>query len=111
MFDPAPGLLTMKLCGLAYRLIEMTGGKYAIDAITPNPTGSAAEITFSLGLDGPTRLEVFDAVGHHVTTLLDTHLDAGSYGLTWDAAVPDGIYYCRLTSGAWSDTRRIVVGK
>lgn len=110
MFDPAPGLLTMKLCGLAYRLIEMTGGKYAIDAITPNPIGPAAEITFSLGLDGQTRLEIFDAVGHRVTTLLDTHLDAGSYGVTWDAAVPDGIYYCRLTSGAWSDTRRVVVG-
>jgi PKD repeat protein len=104
-----PGLLRLELCGLAYRLIEGGNGKYALDVGTPNPFGESAEIGYSVGLDGPTSLVVYDAAGHRVATLIERHLDAGSYTMNWDAAnIPAGIYYIRMVSGEWSESTRMV---
>lgn len=106
------GELRLAICGLSYRVIEMTGAKYAIDAITPNPAGHVAEIGFTLGLDGPTRVEIFDADGRRAAALLDEHLQSGAYTLRWDATeVPSGLYYCRISSGDWTATRSMMIAR
>lgn len=102
-----PGLIHLTVCGLQYRLIELVGegNKYAVDPVEPNPFTSFAAIPFSLGLDGPTRLEIRDVSGRLVTTLVNQYLPAGGYRLVWDArgAAP-GVYFYRLVSGDWSRT-------
>lgn len=108
----APGLLKMSLCGLSYRMIEMTAAKYAIESIAPNPFDRATEIHFSLGLDGPTRVEIVDAQGRHAATLLEGYLQPGAYSLVWDASTfSSGLYYCSITSGQWSQTLPLVLKK
>jgi hypothetical protein len=86
-------------------LIEIGTANFALDQNRPNPFNPTTSISFSLGLDGPTRLEVFDAEGRAVATLVDAVLTPGTYSVTWDASdQPSGLYYYRLTSGTWSRT-------
>jgi len=102
----SPGLVRIdSICGLNLRLIEIGTANFALDQNRPNPFNPTTEISFSLGLDGPTRLEVFDAEGRAVATLVNAVLTPGTYSVTWDASdQPSGLYYYRLTSGTWSRT-------
>lgn len=105
-----PGTLKLEFCGLQYRLIEITSSKYAVLSAT-NPMREKGEIVFSLGLDGPTALEVFDAAGRRVAWLIDGEiLHSGEYRLTWDASrLPAGLYFYRLRSGDWEESRKVIV--
>jgi hypothetical protein len=68
----------------------------------PNPFNPTTEILLTLPFDGPVRLEVWDARGRHVRTLLPgERLPAGEVRATWDgtderdAPVPSGVYFYR----------------
>jgi PKD repeat protein len=108
-----PGRIMLdSICGLTYRLMAAFGKRYALDKATPNPFNPTATIPFSIGMDGPTRLVVYNALGEEVAVLVDDYLQPGAYQATWNAAeFPDGLYYYRLTSGAWSDTGTMMLRK
>jgi hypothetical protein len=100
------------VCGLAFRLIQVGPGQFILRQNDPNPFNPSTTIDFSLGLDGPTRLDVLDAAGHLVETLIDRSMDPGNYRVDWDASrQPSGLYYCRIRSGAWSRTIRMLLVK
>lgn len=107
-----PGMIRLELCGFSTRLFEMSGSKYALDIASPNPFATSTRIGYSLGLDGPAHLTLHDLSGNHVTTLIDQHLDAGSYSLLWNPTdLPAGTYYIRLQSGDWSGTKMVMVAR
>jgi len=100
------------VCGLSLRLIESTAEQYALGGNRPNPFNPTTEISFSIGLDGPTWLEVFDAAGHRVATLVDEYMKPGKYVVTWDASdQPSGVYYYRLRSGDWTQSGVMTLAK
>lgn len=102
-FAAEPGRVRIdSLCGLSLRLIELTAGKYAVEAPRPNPFTGSTDILFSLGLDGETTLVIHDLSGRTVATPVKEYLAPGSYSVTWDASdFPPGLYFYTLTSGAW----------
>ncbi len=113
-FKPTPGLITIdSICGINLRLIEATGFRYSLSQNRPNPFNPSTNITFSLGLDGPTRLVVYDASGRQVATLIDAeYMKPGLYEVSWDATgYPSGLYYYRLESGHWSKTSTMILSK
>jgi hypothetical protein len=81
----------------------------------PNPFNPSTEISFSVSHDGPTSLVIFDLLGRQVRKLLDAPVKAGSYSLRWDgrneagADVPSGVYFYRLTSVNFTDTKRMIL--
>lgn len=79
----------------------------------PNPMTSSAHIDFTLGERAPVKLTLYDVLGRSVATLADATMDAGSYTVpigrgTATAALPDGSYICRLTTGSEALERLIV---
>lgn len=100
----AVGCVTLDpICGANLRFIEISEANYALEGNHPNPFNPTTEIIFSLGLDGPTRLDLFDAVGNLIQTLIDAPMQPGRYAVTWDGnGQPSGLYRYRLTSGHWS---------
>ncbi len=100
----AVGCVTLDpICGANLRFIEVSAADYALLGNHPNPFNPTTEIGFSLGLDGPTRLDLFDAAGNLLQTLIDAPMPAGRYAVTWDGSgQPSGLYRYRLTSGHWS---------
>ena len=68
----------------------------------PNPFNSTTQIAYRLATPGPVRLEIYNALGQPVRTLIDQVQAAGFYQVHWDAldqrgaAVAAGVYLMRL---------------
>lgn len=87
-------------------------GEFMLKQNYPNPFNPSTVIGFNLPEGGHTRLKVFDASGKEVITLADKVLGAGSYEVTWNAsAFAAGIYFYRLETGKYSETKRLVLVK
>ncbi|MCB9464782.1 MAG: T9SS type A sorting domain-containing protein [Candidatus Eisenbacteria bacterium] len=83
----------------------------------PNPFTDQTTLRFEAPTEGPVRLEVFDAAGRSVRTLVDGFVAAGSHVVDWDArndegsTVPSGIYWARVESGSTLSQHRMIVVK
>jgi hypothetical protein len=78
----------------------------------PNPFNPTTRILFSVGTNGQASLQVFDLLGRKMATLLDEDKGPGTYAIGLDASSwPGGVYFCRIVSGKFSATRRMVLLK
>ena len=58
------------------------------------------------------RLQVFNALGQVVETLVDEEMATGSYRSVFDArGLPSGTYFYRITAGSFSETRPMILLK
>lgn len=81
-----------------------------LDAITPNPAGNRAVISFATPMAEHVRLELHDLLGEDVATLHDARLEAGEHRITLDATgLASGPYLCRLTAGGAVATKIVIV--
>ena len=100
------------VCGMSYRLIELSGLKYALEPPSPNPILGNASVGFTIGRDGDTRLDLYTVAGEPVATLVDTYLPAGRYLVEWSTAeVPAGLYIGTISSGGWSESWEMILLK
>jgi len=85
---------------------------FAVSQNYPNPFNPSTKIGFKLQASGFTSLRIFDLLGHEVATLVNEELRPGSYETTWDAAgFPSGTYFYTLTSGAFTETKKLLLLK
>lgn len=85
---------------------------FALAQNYPNPFNPRTTISFSLAHPSEINLSVYDILGRHIATLVEESLPAGKYNKQWDASdLAGGVYYYRLTSPQFSETRRLVLLK
>jgi len=78
----------------------------------PNPFNPQTSIEFSLPADGKVVLSVFDILGRRVAELVNSHLAAGSYSVTWNASnMPAGVYLYQLRTSSYSSARKMTLVK
>lgn len=78
----------------------------------PNPFNPQTNITFDLPVNTFADLRVYDSRGSEVKTLLSENLKAGSYEVNFNAGnLPSGVYFYRLNTAAFSDTKRMILVK
>ncbi len=78
----------------------------------PNPFNPTTVIRYQVAKAGIVRLNVYDVLGREVATLVNDVKPAGSYTTSFNAAnVPSGVYFYRLQSASFTDTKRLVVLK
>ena len=78
----------------------------------PNPFNAQTNIEFVLENDSDVELEVYDVTGAKVTTLVNSHMNAGSHTVNWDAAsVASGVYYYSLKTNGEESTRKMTLLK
>ena len=86
--------------------------EYTLGQNYPNPFNPTTEITYSLTDAGYTEVTVFDLLGHEVLTLVDEHLSAGRYRVSFDGSrLPSGIYIYRLRSKNFTAVRKMALVK
>jgi flagellar hook assembly protein FlgD len=89
----------------------------ALAANYPNPFNPSTTIAFRVGQAGPVRLVVHDAAGRVVRTLVDESLSTAAYTIEWNGrddtgrGVGSGVYFYRLDTVDFSETRRMVLLK
>jgi hypothetical protein len=75
-----------------------------------NPFRQSTALRLDVPAPGPVRVEVLDALGRRVATLVDAEVGAGAHRLAWDAGgLAPGVYFARLVSAEAAQTVRLVV--
>jgi hypothetical protein len=118
----APGADTVRTSQMFFRVNPIVFGGTAVDdgnALAssfklkqnyPNPFNPATKIDYTVGKTGPVSMKVYNTLGEEVFTLFNGSLDAGSYQLTFDGAdLPSGVYIYKLTSGSYSESKKMIL--
>ena len=78
----------------------------------PNPFNPVTNLEFGISDLGFTSLKVYDLLGKEVVTLVNEKLNPGTYRVEFDAgSLTSGVYFYRLTSGDFTDTKRMLLLK
>ncbi len=86
------------------------GLEFALEQNYPNPFNPSTRIEFTVTENSDVKLEVFDAYGRLLQTLVDERLEAGSHNVEFHARdIPSGVYLYRLATGAQSRTRAMLL--
>jgi hypothetical protein len=84
--------------------------KFQLAQNKPNPFNPTTVIEYTVGFDTHVKLEVFDALGRHVTTLVNEFQKAGEYRRMFDAtSLPSGTYYYKYETPRFTDMKRMVL--
>jgi len=78
----------------------------------PNPFNPSTTIEFSLPRSGYVRLKVLNVLGEVVATLVNEELNVGTYTTQWNASrMASGVYFYRLQTGDFVDTKKLLLLK
>ncbi|HAX48547.1 MAG TPA: hypothetical protein DCX92_06140 [Bacteroidetes bacterium] len=85
---------------------------YSLEQNYPNPFNPSTGIKFSIPKSNNVTLKVYDLTGRVVASLVNEYKPAGSYEVTFDAsALSSGVYYYSISSGEFTETRKMVLVK
>ena len=81
----------------------------------PNPFNPSTRIPYVIHRASHVCLAVYDISGRLINTLVDDYMESGSYVEKWDGrdsrdnTMATGVYFCRLTAGPHTETRRMTL--
>lgn len=85
---------------------------YSLGQNYPNPFNPSTTITFDIPKAGMTALRVYNILGQEVTTLINSVMTSGSHQVQFNAAqLGSGVYFYKLQSGNFVETRKMVLLK
>lgn len=101
-----------KVCSIDLRAVASSGKQFGISQNYPNPSGTQTTIDFSVGLDVPTAITLYNSMGEVIDVLIDQSLKAGAYQLDISTStLPSGTYMYRIISGPYTETKQMVIAK
>jgi hypothetical protein len=78
----------------------------------PNPFNPGTTISYQIPAQGHVTLKVFDVLGREIATLVNKDQIAGYKSVTWDASnIPSGLYFYRLQTKDFTQTRKLLLMK
>ena len=85
---------------------------YSLEQNYPNPFNPKTQINYSILKDGFVTLKIYDILGNDLVTLVNERKTAGYYSVEFDASnLPSGIYFYKLTSGNYINTKKLLLLK
>ncbi len=95
--------------------------QFALFQNYPNPFNPVTKIKFDVPAVGarhavPVRLVIYDILGREIAVLVNEQLKPGTYEVSWSATggastYPSGVYFYRLTTQDFSETKKMVLVK
>jgi hypothetical protein len=78
----------------------------------PNPFNPNSKIKMQISKLSYVKLIVYDVLGKEVTTLVNEKLNPGTYEVTFDGSnLPSGVYFYKLVTESFTDTKRMLLIK
>lgn len=85
---------------------------FALEQNYPNPFNPSTTIRFSIPVESNVRLNVFNALGQEVAQIINERLKEGYHEVSFDAtALTSGIYFYRLESDKFVETKKMILLK
>lgn len=85
---------------------------YSLSQNYPNPFNPVTVISYALPKAGHVSISVYDALGREVAQLIHGEQNAGRHTVNFDASkLSSGIYLYKMTSGTFSETRKMILMK
>ena len=86
--------------------------KFYLSQNYPNPFNPTTKISFVIGHSSFVTLKVFDILGNEVATLVNEEKPEGTYEIIFKASgLPSGAYFYSLKSGAFADSKKMILLK
>ncbi|GEM_PF-959347 len=93
-----------------FQTLNVSLKDFSLDQNYPNPFNPSTVISYRLPFNSSVTLKVYDVLGREVETLVSDHQNAGSYSVTFNVGnLPSGIYFYRLKTGTYSETKKLVL--
>jgi hypothetical protein len=93
-------------------VFSLSGDGLVVEQNRPNPFSSSTSIPFSLALANQVKIDIYNVVGQHVTTLLDAPIDAGTHVVEFGADIyPSGLYFYRAKTSVSEVCGKLVLLK
>jgi hypothetical protein len=84
--------------------------RYSLGQNYPNPFNPTTTISYSLAAASDVSMRLYNSLGEEVATILQGYMSAGPHSVAVDAFnLPSGVYHYRLTAGAFSETRKMLL--
>jgi acid phosphatase len=88
------------------------GGSFSLYQNYPNPFNPSTVIRYHVPRAAHVKLTLFDPLGREIGILLDAAEQEGDHEIRFDGAGhASGLYYCRMQSGNFSQTRSVTLLK
>jgi Secretion system C-terminal sorting domain len=85
---------------------------FTLEQNYPNPFNPSTVIKFSIPTNGHVSLKIFDVLGQEVATLIEGKFSKGEYTVPWNGYnVSSGVYFYRLQSNNYSETKKLLLLK
>lgn len=100
-------------CVMDLRYVSVSSEQFAILDVTPHPaTSGNVAVSYSLGFDALTKVEIVNALGDVVMTLADARLKKGVYTNTISTeALGSGMYNIRMSTGSYLFNKQFIITK
>ena len=78
----------------------------------PNPFNPVTKIKFDIPQQSFTKLMIYDIEGKEVAVAVNRKLNPGSYEAEFNASnLPSGVYFYKLTSGRFTEVKKMILVK
>jgi hypothetical protein len=85
---------------------------YSLEQNYPNPFNPSTNINFNIAEAGMVKLSVYNLLGQEVVLLVNEFKEAGMHSIVLDASsLTSGVYFYKLESGQFSQTRKMILNK
>jgi len=82
---------------------------YQLHQNYPNPFNPITVISYQLAVGSEVELSVYNTLGQKIAALVSEKQQAGKHQVSWDASGHiSGIYYYRLQTGRYSETKKLL---
>jgi len=92
---------------------QFTSNRYILHPNHPNPFNPETEISFNVPISSHVNITIYNTVGTKIRTLTNSQFEKGYHKIVWDGCnsegnhMPSGVYFYRLRSGNFMQTRKM----
>lgn len=91
---------------------ETTPVRFQLDQNFPNPLNPVTTFRFGVPRESRVTIKLYDVAGREVRTLVDGTYGPGFHAVLLNArGLASGVYFCRMTSDTFAETRKLTLLK
>ena len=91
---------------------EAVPSEYSLEQNYPNPFNPSTTINFSIPVEAFVTLDVYNAIGQKVASLVNEDKSAGTYNVDFSASnLTSGIYFYKISAGNFTETKKMILMK